>query len=91
MIGAPQVTPDGRVILVISEGLIEKIQVRYFNVEQEPVKGKTREFIITREMRLKAGDIFNRNTPNRIYSAFSVSVYSRMCVCLFPPAATQGR
>ena len=52
-------------ILVISEGLIEKIQVRYFNVEQEPVKGKTREFIITREMRLKAGDIFNRNTAQQ--------------------------
>ena len=65
VIGAPQVTPDGRVILVISEGLIEKIQVRYFNVEQEPVKGKTREFIITREMRLKAGDIFNRNTAQQ--------------------------
>ena len=65
VIGAPQVTPDGRVILVISEGLIEKIQVRYFNVEQEPVKAKTREFIITREMRLKAGDIFNRNTAQQ--------------------------
>lgn len=65
VIGAPQVTPDGRVILVISEGLIEKIQVRYFNVEQEPVKSKTREFIITREMRLKAGDIFNRNTAQQ--------------------------
>ncbi|MFN9673065.1 MAG: POTRA domain-containing protein, partial [Microcystis sp.] len=65
VIGAPQVTPDGRVILVISEGLIEKIQVLYFNVEQEPVKGKTREFIITREMRLKAGDIFNRNTAQQ--------------------------
>jgi len=65
VVGAPQVTPDGRVILVISEGLIEKIQVRYFNVEQEPVKGKTREFIITREMRLKAGDIFNRNTAQQ--------------------------
>ena len=65
VIGAPQVNPDGRVILVISEGLIEKIQVRYFNVEQEPVKGKTREFIITREMRLKAGDIFNRNTAQQ--------------------------
>ena len=65
VIGAPQVNPDGRVILVISEGLIEKIQVRYFNVEQEPVKAKTREFIITREMRLKAGDIFNRNTAQQ--------------------------
>jgi outer membrane protein insertion porin family len=65
VIGAPQVTPDGRVILVISEGLIEKIQVRYFNVEQEPVKPKTREFIITREMRLKAGDLFNRNTAQQ--------------------------
>ncbi|WP_287740493.1 BamA/TamA family outer membrane protein [Microcystis sp. M169S2] len=65
VIGAPQVTSDGRVILVISEGLIEKIQVRYFNVEQEPVKAKTREFIITREMRLKAGDIFNRNTAQQ--------------------------
>lgn len=62
---------DGVVTLIVAEGEIAQIKVRFFNADQEEVKGKTRDFIVTREMRLKPGDIFNRRTAQedlqRIY------------------------
>ncbi len=65
VIDAPKVSEDGVVTLVISEGLIEDIQVKFFNTSEEPVEGKTRDFIVTREIELKPGDIFNRNTAQK--------------------------
>ncbi|MBR8828821.1 MAG: BamA/TamA family outer membrane protein [Gomphosphaeria aponina SAG 52.96 = DSM 107014] len=66
VIGAPEIDPDGTVTLIVAEGVIEDIQVRYFDKEDEPVEnGRTRPFIITREMELKPGDVFNRNTVQR--------------------------
>lgn len=72
VVGSPQVGADGQVTLVIAEGIVENIQVRFFDSEDEPVEGRTRDFIITREMRLKPGDVFNRNRAQtdlqRVYS-----------------------
>jgi len=61
IIGSPKVSEDGTVTLVVSQGVIESIQVKFFTKKEEPLKGgKTRDFIITREMELKPGDLFNR-------------------------------
>ena len=66
VVGAPQVSPEGNVTLVVAEGIIEDIKVRYFDEEDEPVKeGKTREFIVTREVELAPGDVFNRDIASR--------------------------
>lgn len=65
VIEAPRVSEDGVVTLVIAEGVIDNIRVRFFDEEDSPVEGKTREFIITREMELKPGDVFNRNIAQR--------------------------
>ena len=71
VVGAPQVSPEGEVTLVVAEGIIEDIQVRYFDENDEPINGKTRKFIITREVELAPGDVFNRETAGndlqRIY------------------------
>lgn len=61
IVGAPKVGSDGVVTLVIAEGIVQDIKVRFFDAEEAPVQGKTRDFIVTREMRLKPGDVFNRN------------------------------
>jgi outer membrane protein insertion porin family len=62
-------TSDGKLVLVIAEGLIEDVQVRFINKEgslvddkQKPFQGLTRPFIVTREAELKPGKIFNRQT-----------------------------
>lgn len=68
----PQVNPDGTVILQVAEGEIERIQVRFINKEGSdrdakgnPIRGKTRDFIITRELELKPGQVFNRQVLER--------------------------
>lgn len=63
----PQIGNDGIVTLNVAEGVIEDIRVRFLNADNEPnnadgtpVTGRTRDFIITREVELKAGEVFNR-------------------------------
>jgi outer membrane protein insertion porin family len=65
VIEAPRVSEDGTVTLVIAEGVIDNIRVRFFDEEDSPTDGRTRDFIITREMELKPGDVFNRNIAQR--------------------------
>jgi outer membrane protein insertion porin family len=65
VVGAPQVSPEGSVTLVVAEGIIEDIKVRYFDENDEPIKGKTREFVVTREVELAPGDVFNRDTASK--------------------------
>ena len=65
VVGSPEVSPDGKVTLVIAEGVIEDIKVRYFDENDKPKKGKTREFIVTREIKLSPGDVFNRDTAQK--------------------------
>lgn len=65
VVGSPQVSPDGVVTLIIAEGIVEDIQVKFFDADNQPVEGKTRDFIITREIELKPGNVFNRNLAQR--------------------------
>lgn len=71
VVGAPEISPQGKVTLIVAEGVIENIEVRYFNAEDEPVKGKTRPFIITREVELEPGSIFKRNTAQQDFQRLS--------------------
>ena len=65
VVGSPQVSPEGEVTLILAEGIIEDINVRFFDEDNEPVEGKTKEYIVTREMELKPGDIFKRDTAQQ--------------------------
>ncbi len=76
VVESPQVAEDGTVTLIIAEGVIENIDVRYFDEEDEPTEGKTRPFIVTREMELKPGDVFNRNTAQRdLQRVFGLGIF----------------
>jgi outer membrane protein insertion porin family len=63
-------TADGQLTLVVAEGLIEDIQVRFLDKDRkplvdtkgQPLKGTTRDYIITREVELKPGNVYNRKT-----------------------------
>jgi outer membrane protein insertion porin family len=68
IVGSPQVSENGVVTLQVVEGVVENIRVRFRNKEGEdtdkegrPIRGRTREYIITREIELKPGKVFNRN------------------------------
>ena len=66
VLGSPKISEDGTVKLTVSQGDIENIDVKFFTKDQKPLKhGKTRDFIVTREMQLKPGVLFNRNTAQQ--------------------------
>jgi outer membrane protein insertion porin family len=67
-----ELNPDGKLTLVIAEGVIEDVQVQFLSKEgaavdenKKPFTGNTRPFIITREAELKPGKIFNRTTAEK--------------------------
>ena len=85
VVGSPEVSEDGTVTLIVAEGLIEDVQVRFFDEEGETVEGKTRDFIVTREVELKPGDIFNRNTAqNDLQRVFGLGLFEDVRLSFSP-------
>ena len=92
VIEAPQVAADGTVTLLVAEGVVEDIQVRFINKEGEstddqgrPLRGRTRDFIITRELELRPGSVFNRTTVQRdLQRVFGLGIFEDVQVSLNP-------
>ncbi len=85
VVGAPKVAPDGTVTLAIAEGVLENIQVRFFNEEDEEIEGRTRDFIVTREVQLKPGDVFNRKTAQQdLQRVFSLGIFEDVRLSFSP-------
>jgi len=91
VIGAPQVSPDGVVTLKVAEGLVEDIRVQFRNKDGEenedgkPVKGRTRPYIVQRELELKPGQVFNRNLVQRdLQRVFGLGLFEDVNVALDP-------
>lgn len=89
---APQVSEDGTVTLAVAEGTVESVDVRFLNKEGEttdakgePIRGNTREFIITREVELKPGDVFNRTKAERdLRRVFNLGIFEDVRLSLEP-------
>ena len=65
--GPSKVTPQGVVQLTVREGTVAGIEIQFVdkegsptNAKGQPIKGKTRLWVVTRELATKAGDSFNR-------------------------------
>jgi outer membrane protein insertion porin family len=72
VVDVEELNPDGKLTLVIAEGVIEDVQVQFLSKEgatvdehKKPFTGNTRPFIVTREAELKPGQIFNRTTAEK--------------------------
>lgn len=85
-------TPEGNINLVVSEGVIEDIKVAFINEdgktvdkEGKPVTGTTRDFIITRELTIKEGEIFNKNTvQGDLQKVFALGLFEDLNIGLAP-------
>jgi outer membrane protein insertion porin family len=92
VVDAPQVAPDGTVTLDVAEGQIEDIQIRFLDrdgqatdEEGNPIEGRTREFIITREFESQPGDVFNRNQIQAdLQRAFGLGIFEDLSLQLNP-------
>ena len=89
---APQISDDGTVTLIVAEGEIESIEVRYITPDGEltdedgdPIDGKTRDFIVTREFETQPGDIFQQSAIQEdIGRAFGLGIFEDIRLSLDP-------
>lgn len=92
VIAAPEISPDGVATLEVAEGVIEDIQIRFLNQDGEavdeegnPIRGRTRPFIITREFESQPGDVFNQNQIRAdLQRAFGLGIFEDLNISLDP-------
>ncbi len=114
VVDSPKVGDDGVVTLVVAEGIIESINIRFFDKEGNECKrneqgkfelrdpkgelvldkkdkprrckpGKTRPYIITREMQSKPGDVFNRPQVEKdLQQVFKLGIFEDVRLSLNP-------
>jgi len=92
VVGAPQVAENGVVTLQVAEGVVENVRVRFRNKDGQdtddkgqPIRGRTRDYIIKRELELKPGQIFNRNIIQKdLQRVFGLGVFEDINVSLDP-------
>lgn len=96
--GPERVSPEGIVELKANEGQVAGVEVEFLNQEGEatdedgkPVRGKTKPWVITREVSLQAGDVFNRNQLEEdLQRLYGTNLFSDVKVSLKPVPANPG-
>ncbi|MEM8502478.1 MAG: BamA/TamA family outer membrane protein [Cyanobacteria bacterium P01_D01_bin.1] len=89
---SPQISDQGVVTLIVAEGEIEEIAVRYITADGEttdedgdPISGKTRDFIITREFETEPGDVFREEAIQRdVANVFGLGIFEDIRLSLDP-------
>ncbi|MGP1382108.1 MAG: BamA/TamA family outer membrane protein [Thainema sp.] len=89
---APEIADDGTVTFVVAEGVIEDIRVRFIDEDGndtdedgEPIDGRTRDFIITREFRSESGDVFNQaQIQQDLQNVFGLGIFDDVRLSLEP-------
>lgn len=92
VVDASRISPNGEVTLRVAEGNISELIVRFQNAEGRstdeegnPIRGKTRPFIITREYAFKEGDVFNRTKAEEgLRRIFGLGLFSDVRLALEP-------
>ncbi len=80
------------------EGTVAGVEVQFLNKEGsatndkgEPIRGKTKPWVVTREISLKDGDVFNRrNLEDDIKRIYATGLFSDVKVTLRPVPAEPG-
>jgi outer membrane protein insertion porin family len=83
---------DGVLNIVVAEGVIEDLQVRFLNKERkpvddkgQPVRGATRDFIITREIASRPGQVFNsKKIQQDLRRIFALGLFEDLGLTLAP-------
>ena len=97
--GPSRVSPEGDVELQVREGTVAGVEVEFINKEGsttndkgQPIKGKTKPYVVTREISLKPGAVFNRRTLEEdIKRLYGTGLFSDVKVTLKPVAAEPGK
>ncbi len=92
IVNAENPTPDGQLVLVAAEGVIEDIQVQFMDKNRKlvdkngkPLTGKTRNFIISREAELQPGQVFNTKTIQKdLRRIYRLGLFEDLGISLAP-------
>jgi len=96
--GPTRVSPEGVVQLQVREGTVAGVEVQFLNKEGEstndkgqPIRGKTKPWVVTREVSIKPGDTFNRRQLEEdIKRLYGTGLFGDVKVTLRPVAGTPG-
>ena len=96
--GPSRVTPEGVVQLKVLIGTVAGVEVEFLNKDGEntndkgqPIKGKTRPWVVTREISIKPGEAFNRKQlEGDLKRLYGTSLFSDVKVTLKPVAGEPG-
>ena len=96
--GPTRVSPEGVVQLLVREGKVAGVEVQFLNKEGDstndkgqPIRGKTRSWVITREISIKPGETFNRRQlEDDIKRLYGTGLFGDVKVTLRPLAGNPG-
>ena len=93
-----RISENGIVILDVSEGIVSDVQIRFPGsdgesfVDGKPRKGKTKDWVIKRELKTQPGSIFNRKIlESDIGRLYSTSLFNDVKVSLGPDSSNPGQ
>ncbi|KGG14344.1 Outer membrane protein/protective antigen OMA87 [Prochlorococcus marinus str. SS51] len=97
--GPNRITPKGKVQLKVQEGTISDVEVVFLDEEGnsirengKPVRGKTKRWVIDRELLSRPGLTFNRNDlESDIKRLYGLSLFSDIKVTLKPIVGEPGK
>ena len=96
--GPERVSPEGVVTLKLLQGNVSGVEVQFLTQDGDDtdengnsIRGKTREWVITREVSIQPGDPFNRNQLERdIKRLYGTQLFSDVKVTLRPVPEEPG-
>ena len=96
--GPERVSPEGVVTLRLTQGQVAGVEVQFLNKEGsatdedgKPIGGKTKKWVITREISIQPGDPFNRNLLEKdIKRLYGTKLFSDVKVTLKPVPEEPG-
>ncbi|MFM7267639.1 MAG: BamA/TamA family outer membrane protein, partial [Cyanobium sp.] len=97
--GPGRIGPDGEVQLLVRQGTVSGVEVQFLDKEGSatddkgrPIRRKTKPWVVTREISLKPGQVFNRrNLEDDIKRLYGTGLFSDVKVTLRPEADDPGK
>ena len=96
--GPDRISENGVVTLKVSEGIISDVKIRFpnsdgeFIIDGKPRKGKTKDWVIKRELKTQPGTIFNRKILEAdIGRLYATSLFDDVKVSLGPDNLNPGQ
>ncbi len=96
--GPDRISENGVVTLKVSEGIISEVKIRFpdsdgeFVIDGKPRKGKTKDWVIKRELKTQPGTVFNRKILEAdIGRLYATSLFDDVKVSLGPDNLNPGQ